>query len=218
MSNMFLQYGRLIFIIFSILILIIVTVVCSLSSTFTHSAKAGYHTSHKQKKVEALVPVTRRTPASCTSRPSEKPTASSSVDAARMQQDEVPEGSAASGVVHAYHPKEDAKDCGGASAISLSISLFSASLYRLIGPPGDVDQDQLSNQDAQKEDMQYGSTELDAKGFILNNFELRIFLSAAQTNFSRRVSATDKGLKLKNCCRRVEEAPRSCRTNRKSSS
>uniref|UniRef100_A0A665T7L8 Calcium channel, voltage-dependent, alpha 2/delta subunit 4b n=1 Tax=Echeneis naucrates TaxID=173247 RepID=A0A665T7L8_ECHNA len=29
---------------------------------------------------------------------------------------------------HAYHPKEDAKDCGGASAIFLSTSLFSASL------------------------------------------------------------------------------------------
>ncbi|XP_039902879.1 voltage-dependent calcium channel subunit alpha-2/delta-4-like isoform X1 [Simochromis diagramma] len=29
---------------------------------------------------------------------------------------------------HAYHPKENAKDCGGAAAISLSLSLFSASL------------------------------------------------------------------------------------------
>uniref|UniRef100_A0A3Q2P7H3 VWFA domain-containing protein n=1 Tax=Fundulus heteroclitus TaxID=8078 RepID=A0A3Q2P7H3_FUNHE len=29
---------------------------------------------------------------------------------------------------HAYHPKEDAKECGGASAISLSLPLFSASL------------------------------------------------------------------------------------------
>uniref|UniRef100_A0A667Y5X0 Calcium voltage-gated channel auxiliary subunit alpha2delta 4 n=1 Tax=Myripristis murdjan TaxID=586833 RepID=A0A667Y5X0_9TELE len=29
---------------------------------------------------------------------------------------------------HAYHPKEDAKDCGGASSISASLSLFSASL------------------------------------------------------------------------------------------
>ncbi|KAM7397278.1 hypothetical protein PAMP_020262 [Pampus punctatissimus] len=29
---------------------------------------------------------------------------------------------------HAYHPKEDAKDCGGAAAISLSLRLFSASL------------------------------------------------------------------------------------------
>ncbi|XP_047189518.1 voltage-dependent calcium channel subunit alpha-2/delta-4-like [Scophthalmus maximus] len=29
---------------------------------------------------------------------------------------------------HAYHPKENAKECGGASAISLSITLFSASL------------------------------------------------------------------------------------------
>uniref|UniRef100_A0A8C4HE70 VWFA domain-containing protein n=1 Tax=Dicentrarchus labrax TaxID=13489 RepID=A0A8C4HE70_DICLA len=29
---------------------------------------------------------------------------------------------------HAYHPKENAKECGGASAISLSLSLFSAAL------------------------------------------------------------------------------------------
>ncbi|XP_030586587.1 voltage-dependent calcium channel subunit alpha-2/delta-4-like isoform X4 [Archocentrus centrarchus] len=29
---------------------------------------------------------------------------------------------------HSYHPKENAKDCGGAAAISLSLSLFSASL------------------------------------------------------------------------------------------
>ncbi|XP_037622222.1 voltage-dependent calcium channel subunit alpha-2/delta-4-like isoform X3 [Sebastes umbrosus] len=29
---------------------------------------------------------------------------------------------------HAYHPKEDAKECGGASAIFLSLSVFSASL------------------------------------------------------------------------------------------
>ncbi|XP_030281073.1 voltage-dependent calcium channel subunit alpha-2/delta-4-like isoform X4 [Sparus aurata] len=29
---------------------------------------------------------------------------------------------------HAYHPKENAKECGGASAISLSLALFSASL------------------------------------------------------------------------------------------
>lgn len=29
---------------------------------------------------------------------------------------------------HAYHPKEDAKECGGAAAVSLSLSLFSASL------------------------------------------------------------------------------------------
>ncbi|CAL9695204.1 unnamed protein product [Knipowitschia caucasica] len=29
---------------------------------------------------------------------------------------------------HAYHPKENAKDCGGANAISASVSVFSASL------------------------------------------------------------------------------------------
>ncbi|KAF7650418.1 hypothetical protein LDENG_00126250 [Lucifuga dentata] len=29
---------------------------------------------------------------------------------------------------HAYHPKEDAKDCSGASAIFLSLRLFSSSL------------------------------------------------------------------------------------------
>uniref|UniRef100_A0A3B5LPC6 Voltage-dependent calcium channel alpha-2/delta subunit conserved region domain-containing protein n=1 Tax=Xiphophorus couchianus TaxID=32473 RepID=A0A3B5LPC6_9TELE len=29
---------------------------------------------------------------------------------------------------HSYHPKEDAKDCGGASAISMSLCLFAASL------------------------------------------------------------------------------------------
>ncbi|KAG7234845.1 hypothetical protein INR49_003877 [Caranx melampygus] len=56
---------------------------------------------------------------------------------------------------------------GGVGHLPVNLPLLHVST-RLIGPPGDVDQDQPSNQDAQKEDMQYGSTELDAKGFILN--------------------------------------------------
>ncbi|XP_037109060.1 voltage-dependent calcium channel subunit alpha-2/delta-4-like [Syngnathus acus] len=142
-------------------------------SDYFVDAKAGYHTSHKQKKVEALVPcetaypgfmydtsvkeansiikcgrcqkmfVVQRVPDSnllvvvteancdCSRQYSPIPLEAkeikynATVKCNRMKSQKVrrrPES------CHAYHPKENAKDCGGACTISLSLSLFCASL------------------------------------------------------------------------------------------
>ncbi|XP_071399144.1 voltage-dependent calcium channel subunit alpha-2/delta-4, partial [Centroberyx affinis] len=142
-------------------------------SDYFVDAKAGYHTSHKQKKVEAMLPcdtaypgfmydssiretnslikcgrcqkmfVVQQVPdsnlvlvvtqADCDCSRQYGPILlepkeikyNATVKCNRMKSQKVrrrPES------CHAYHPKEDAKDCGGAAAISLSLSVFSASL------------------------------------------------------------------------------------------
>ncbi|XP_051917258.1 voltage-dependent calcium channel subunit alpha-2/delta-4-like isoform X2 [Hippocampus zosterae] len=142
-------------------------------SDYLVDAKAGYHTSHKQKKVDALVPCETAYPG-FTSEPSVKE-ANSIIKCGRCQKmfvvQRVPDSnllvvvteancdcSRQYGAIplepkeikynatvkckrmksqkvrrrpescHAYHPKENAKDCGGASTISLSIGLFASSL------------------------------------------------------------------------------------------
>ncbi|XP_016535361.1 voltage-dependent calcium channel subunit alpha-2/delta-4-like isoform X2 [Poecilia formosa] len=142
-------------------------------SDYFVDAKAGYHTSHKQKKVDALQPcdtaypgfmydssvreanslikcgrcqkmfVVQQVPdsnlvlvvtqASCDCSRQFGPILlqpkeikyNATVKCNRMKSQKVrrrPES------CHSYHPKENAKDCGGASAISMSLRLFAASL------------------------------------------------------------------------------------------
>ncbi|XP_055078648.1 voltage-dependent calcium channel subunit alpha-2/delta-4-like [Periophthalmus magnuspinnatus] len=142
-------------------------------SDYFVEAKAGYHTTHKQKKVEAYIPCETGYPGFM-NEPSVKE-ANSLIKCGRCQKmfvvQQVPDSNLVLVVTqadcdcsrqygpillqpkeikyiatlkcnrmksqkvrrrpescHAYHPKENAKDCGGANAISLSLSLFSASL------------------------------------------------------------------------------------------
>ncbi|XP_041794395.1 voltage-dependent calcium channel subunit alpha-2/delta-4-like [Chelmon rostratus] len=142
-------------------------------SDYFVDAKAGYHTSHKQKKVEALQPCDTAYPGFMYD--SSVREANSLIKCGRCQKmfvvQQIPDSNLVLVVTqadcdcsrqygpillepkeikynatvkcnrmksqkvrrrpescHAYHPKEDAKDCGGAAAISLSLSLFSASL------------------------------------------------------------------------------------------
>ncbi|XP_072290776.1 voltage-dependent calcium channel subunit alpha-2/delta-4-like [Eucyclogobius newberryi] len=142
-------------------------------SDYFVEAKAGYHTTHKQKKMEAYIPCESSYPGFMYD-PSVKE-ANSLIKCGRCQKmfvvQQVPDSNLVLVVTqadcdcsrqygaipleakeikyiatvkcnrmksqkirrrpescHAYHPKENAKDCGGAEAISLSLSLFSASL------------------------------------------------------------------------------------------
>nr|XP_033490493.1 voltage-dependent calcium channel subunit alpha-2/delta-4-like [Epinephelus lanceolatus] len=142
-------------------------------SDYFVDGKAGYHTSHKQKKVEALQPCDTAYPGFMYD--SSVREANSLIKCGRCQKmfvvQQIPDSNLVLVVTqadcdcsrqygpiplepkeikynatvkcnrmksqkvrrrpescHAYHPKEDAKDCGGASAISLSLSVFSASL------------------------------------------------------------------------------------------
>nr|XP_057930553.1 voltage-dependent calcium channel subunit alpha-2/delta-4-like isoform X1 [Doryrhamphus excisus]XP_057930555.1 voltage-dependent calcium channel subunit alpha-2/delta-4-like isoform X1 [Doryrhamphus excisus]XP_057930556.1 voltage-dependent calcium channel subunit alpha-2/delta-4-like isoform X1 [Doryrhamphus excisus]XP_057930557.1 voltage-dependent calcium channel subunit alpha-2/delta-4-like isoform X1 [Doryrhamphus excisus]XP_057930558.1 voltage-dependent calcium channel subunit alpha-2/de len=142
-------------------------------SDYFVDAKAGYHTTHKQKKVEAMVPCETAYPAFMAD--SSVREANSIIKCGRCQKmfvvQQVPDSNLVFVVTeancdcsrqygpiplqpkeikyittvkcnrmksqkvrrrpescHAYHPKENAKDCGGAAAISPSITLFSASL------------------------------------------------------------------------------------------
>ncbi|XP_038136465.1 voltage-dependent calcium channel subunit alpha-2/delta-4-like [Cyprinodon tularosa] len=142
-------------------------------SDYFVDAKAGYHTSHKQKKVEALQPCDTAYPGFMYD--SSIREANSLIKCGRCQKmfvvQQIPDSNMVLVVTqatcdcsrqfgpillqpkeikynatvkcnrmksqkvrrrpescHAYHPKEDAKECGGASAISLSLPLFSASL------------------------------------------------------------------------------------------
>lgn len=142
-------------------------------SDYFVDGKAGYHTSHKQKKVEALQPCDTAYPGFMYD--SSVREANSLIKCGRCQKmfvvQQIPDSNLVLVVTqadcdcsrqygpipldpreikynatvkcnrmksqkvrrrpescHAYHPKEDAKDCGGAAAISLSLSVFSASL------------------------------------------------------------------------------------------
>ncbi|XP_061780700.1 voltage-dependent calcium channel subunit alpha-2/delta-4-like isoform X2 [Nerophis lumbriciformis] len=142
-------------------------------SDYLVDAKAGYHTSHKQKKVEALVPCETSYPAFMLD--SSISEANSIIKCGRCQKmfvvQQVPDSNLALVVTeancdcsrqygpiplqpkeikyiatvkcnrmksqklrrrpescHAYHPKENAKDCGGVATIYLSITLFCTSL------------------------------------------------------------------------------------------
>ncbi|XP_070686467.1 voltage-dependent calcium channel subunit alpha-2/delta-4 [Pempheris klunzingeri] len=146
-------------------------------SDFLVDAKAGYHTSHKQKKVEALQPCDTAYPGFMYD--SSIREANSLIKCGRCQKmfvvQQVPDSNLVLVVTqadcdcsrqygpilldpkeikyilqmkcnrmksqkvrrrpescHAYHPKEDAKECGGVAAISLSLPLFSASLLTSI--------------------------------------------------------------------------------------
>ncbi|XP_041852208.1 voltage-dependent calcium channel subunit alpha-2/delta-4-like [Melanotaenia boesemani] len=143
-------------------------------SDYFVDAKAGYHTSHKQKKVEALVPCDTAYPGFMYD-PSVRE-ANSLIKCGRCQKmfvvQQIPDSNLVLVVTqaycdcsrqygsillepkeikynatvkcnrmksqkvrrrpescHAYHPKEDATECGGASAISMSSPLLSASLF-----------------------------------------------------------------------------------------
>ncbi|XP_028285672.1 voltage-dependent calcium channel subunit alpha-2/delta-4-like isoform X2 [Parambassis ranga] len=142
-------------------------------SDYFVDAKAGYHTTHKQRKVEAQVPCDTAYP-SFMYDPSVRE-ANSLIKCGRCQKmfvvQQIPDSNLVLVVTqadcdcsrqygpillepkeikynatvkcnrmksqkvrrrpescHSYHPKENAKDCGGASDISMSLSLFSASL------------------------------------------------------------------------------------------
>uniref|UniRef100_A0A4W5N5X2 Calcium channel, voltage-dependent, alpha 2/delta subunit 4a n=1 Tax=Hucho hucho TaxID=62062 RepID=A0A4W5N5X2_9TELE len=142
-------------------------------SDYVVDAKAGYHTSHKAKRMDALQPCDTEYPgfmldnsiketnsllkcgrcqkmfvvqavpdsnlvlmvvqadcdcsrqySSITLEPKEVKY-NASVKCNRMKSQKVRRRPKS---CHAYHPKENAKDCGGASEISLSVALFLASL------------------------------------------------------------------------------------------
>ncbi|XP_076025867.1 voltage-dependent calcium channel subunit alpha-2/delta-4-like [Genypterus blacodes] len=142
-------------------------------SDYFVDAKAGYHTSHKQKRVEAWQPCDTAYPGFMYDASIRE--ANSLIKCGRCQKmfvvQQVPDSNLVLAVTqadcdcsrqyppilleakeikynatvkcnrmksqkvrrrpescHAYHPKEDAKDCGGASAISPSLRLFSSSL------------------------------------------------------------------------------------------
>ncbi|XP_061898881.1 voltage-dependent calcium channel subunit alpha-2/delta-4-like [Entelurus aequoreus] len=142
-------------------------------SDYLVDAKAGYHTSHKQKKVEALVPCETSYPVFMLD--SSISEANSIIKCGRCQKmfvvQQVPDSNLALVVTeancdcsrqygpiplqpkeikyiatvkcnrmksqklrrrpescHAYHPKENAKDCGGVATIYLSITLFCTSM------------------------------------------------------------------------------------------
>ncbi|XP_045893473.1 voltage-dependent calcium channel subunit alpha-2/delta-4-like isoform X4 [Micropterus dolomieu] len=142
-------------------------------SDYFVDAKAGYHTSHKQRKVEPLLPCDTAYPGFMYD--SSVKEANSLIKCGRCQKmfvvQQIPDSNLVLVVTqadcdcsrqygpillepkeikynatvkcnrmksqkvrrrpescHSYHPKENAKECGRAAAISLSISLFSASL------------------------------------------------------------------------------------------
>ncbi|XP_024911913.1 voltage-dependent calcium channel subunit alpha-2/delta-4-like [Cynoglossus semilaevis] len=148
-------------------------------SDYFVDAKAGYHTTHKQKKVEAMKPCDTAYPGFMYD--STVKEANSLIKCGRCQKmfvvQQVPDSNLVLVVTeadcdcsrqygtiplepkeikynatvkcnrmksqkirrrpescHAYHPKENAKDCGGASTISLSVLLFSLSLLVSLVP------------------------------------------------------------------------------------